>query len=120
MLPGWGPGYSEFLPWALAFFQRALAAAAIFALAAALILRRAFFAGFAGDFLPLTFAQRSFCAATILALPAALIFRRCFRTTGVAGLAGEPKIRPSSFSSDCIFSFSAAALRNCFEVKCNM
>jgi len=70
--------YSVFLPAALAFFQRALAAAAIFARLAALILRLAFLTGFAADFRPLTFAHRAFWAATILALPAALILRFFF------------------------------------------
>ena len=53
-------GYSEFFPAALAFFQRALAAAAIFARPDALILRRAFFTGFAADFRPLTLAHLAF------------------------------------------------------------
>jgi len=58
----------------LAFFQRALAAAEIFALAAALILRLAFLTGFATDFRPFTFAHRALAAAAIFRLPAALIF----------------------------------------------
>jgi len=58
----------------LAFFQRALAAAAIFALVAALILRLAFLTGVAADFRPLTFAHRALAAAAIFRLPAALIF----------------------------------------------
>jgi hypothetical protein len=58
----------------LAFFQRDLAAAEILARAAALILRRAVFTGFAADFRPLTFAQRAFWAAAIFRRPAALIF----------------------------------------------
>ena len=52
--------YNVFFPAALAFFQRALAAAAIFARPAALILRLAFFTGFVADFRPLTFAHRAF------------------------------------------------------------
>ena len=68
--------YSVLRPAAFAFFQRALAAAAIFALAAALILRRAFLPGLAAGFRPLTFAHRAFWAAAILALAAALILRR--------------------------------------------
>jgi|GEM_PF-5738048 hypothetical protein len=96
-----GPArYSVFLPAALAFFQRALAAAAIFARLAALILRLAFLTGCTDDFRPVAFAHRAFWAATILALPAALILRFFFVATVATGLVEEPKIRPSSFSSD--------------------
>jgi hypothetical protein len=72
------PPYSFVLPAALAFAQRFLAAAEIFALAAALILRLTFLTGFADNFLPFIFAHRAFCAAAILALPAALILRFFF------------------------------------------
>jgi hypothetical protein len=77
----------------LAVFQRALAAAEIFALAAALILRLAFFTGFATDFRPLTFAHRARAAAAILALPAALILRFFFGATAVMDFVEVPKIR---------------------------
>ena len=93
-------GYSEFFPAALAFFQRDLAAAAIFARPAALILRLAFLTGFATDFRPLTFAHRARAAAAIFALPAALILRFFFGATAATGFIEAPKIRPSSFSSD--------------------
>ena len=101
--------YSVFFPAALAFFQRALAAAAIFALAAALILRLAFLTGLAADFRPLTFAHRAFCAAAIFRLPAALIFRRL---RGAAAPAVLPNSRASSFCSDSILCLMSAARRN--------
>lgn len=97
----------------MAVFQRALAAAAILALAAALILRLAFLIGFASVFCPLTFAHRARAAAAILALPAALILRFFFGATAVMDFVEAPKIRPSSFSSDWILSFMLAARRNC-------
>jgi hypothetical protein len=107
--------------WRYYFFAAFLAAhnsfilAESLALAAALIFVFGFLAaGFATDFLPLTFAQRNLAAAEILALAAALILN--FRFLG-AGLAAEvpvePSRWPSSFSSDWIRSFNAAALRNC-------
>jgi hypothetical protein len=90
-----------------------LAAAAIFALAAALILRLAFLTGFAAIFCPLTFAHLALAAAAIFALPAALILRFFFGATAVTDFVESPKIRPSSFSSDWILSFMLAARRNC-------
>ena len=87
----------------------ARAAAEIFALAAALILRLAFLTGFVEDAFPLTFAHRAFCAAAILALPAALIFRLLFGSASAAGLDGEPKSLPIRFCSDSILSFRLAA-----------
>lgn len=59
------------LPDFFALAHLAFINAAIFALAAALIVLRAFFTGFA----PLTFAHLAFWAARIAALPAALILR---------------------------------------------
>ena len=97
----------------MAVFQRALAAAEILALAAALILRLAFLTGFAADSRPLTLAHRARAAAAILALPAALILRFFFGATAVMDFVEAPKIRPSSFSSDWILSFMLAARRNC-------
>jgi hypothetical protein len=97
----------------LAVFQRALAAAAIFARPAALILCLAFLIGFAAAFLPLNFAHRARAAAAILALPAALILRLFFGTAPATGFIEEPKILPNSFSSDLILSFMLAARRNC-------
>jgi len=96
----------------LAFFHRALADAAIFALAAALILRRAFLTGFVADFRPLTFAHRALAAAAIFRLAAALIFRR-FLGTRLVG-AGAPSIRLSFFSNAAIWYLILAARRNCF------
>ena len=97
----------------MAVFQRALAAAEILALAAALILRLAFFTGFATDFRPLTFAHRALAAAAILALPTALILRFFFGAGGAAGSVEEPRIEISFFSSAWIFSLMLAARRNC-------
>lgn len=68
------PGYFF---WAFIFAQRALAAAEILALAAALIFHF-FLAGFTDNFRPLTFAHRALAAAEIFALAAALIFRFAF------------------------------------------
>jgi hypothetical protein len=69
--------YKDFLPAALAFAQRALAAAEILALAAALIppffLGVGLAFGFAAGFVALTLAQRSLAAALILAFAAALM-----------------------------------------------
>jgi hypothetical protein len=96
----------------LAFFHRALAAAAIFARLAALILRLVCLTGFAAGLCPLTFAQRALAAAAIFALPAALILRFFFGATAVLDFVEAPKIRPSSFSSDWILSFMLAARRN--------
>jgi hypothetical protein len=101
--------YSVFFPAALAFFHRALAAAAIFALAATLILRRAFLTGFVADFRLLTFAHRAFCAAAIFRLPAALIFRRL---RGAAASSVLPNNRASFFCSDSILCLMLAARRN--------
>jgi hypothetical protein len=50
------------------------------ALAAALIFRLAFLAGFTDNFSPLTLAHLALAAAEIFALPAALIFRFFFGT----------------------------------------
>jgi hypothetical protein len=60
--------YSIFFPAALTFAHRALAAAAIFALAAALILRRLF--GAASRFANFTLAHLALAAAAIAARPA--------------------------------------------------
>jgi hypothetical protein len=108
-----GLPYSLFLPAALAFFQRALAAAAIFARLAALIFRLAFFTGFAADFRPLTFAHRALCAAAIFALPEALILRLFFGAATATGLVEEPKIWLNSFWRNWILSLMSAARRNC-------
>ena len=70
--------YNLFLPAALAFAQRDLAAAAILARPAALIFRLAFLTGFKEDCSPFAFAQRFFAAAAILALTAGLNFRFIF------------------------------------------
>lgn len=101
--------YSLDLPAALALAQRFFAAAEIFALAAALILRLAFLTVFATGFVPFTFAHLAFCAAAILALPAALIFRLRFGSASVTDLDGEPKSLPIRFSSVWILSFMPAA-----------
>jgi len=97
--------YSDFRPAALALAQRALAAAAIFARAAALILRRVVLRPFP---FPFTLAQRALCAAAILARALALIVRLPFPDP-----AAPPKIFPSSFSSESICSLIAAARLNC-------
>jgi hypothetical protein len=60
-------------------------------------LRLGFCAGFTDDFRPLIFAHRARAAAAIFALPAALIFRFLFGAASFCTLAGDPKIRPSSF-----------------------
>jgi hypothetical protein len=104
------------------FFAAFLAAHTAFnlaeslALAAALILRLplALAGDFAAGFVLLIFAQRALAAAEILALAAALILNFFFFGAGLAAeVTVEPNNLPSSFSSDWIFSFNAAALRNC-------
>lgn len=84
------------------------------ALAAALIFRLPFLAGFTDAFVPFTFAHLALAAALILALAALLILNFFRGTAWAAGWAEEPNSWPSSFSSDWIFSLSVAALRNCW------
>jgi hypothetical protein len=82
----------------LAFAQRALAAALILALAAALIFRFLFGAGVADGFEPFCLAHRALCAAAILALAALLIVR--LGLTVLAGFALPPPMSlASSFCS---------------------
>jgi len=76
--------------------------------AAALILLLRFGAEF---FLPLTLAHLALAAAAILALAAALILR--LGAALAAAMAGAPRRRPSSLSSDWTFSLIAAARRSC-------
>lgn len=115
-MPGVMPMFYSFvLPAALAFFQRSFAAAAILARPAALIFRRAFFAGFTVVFVPLTLAHLARAAAAILARPAALIFR-FLAVPASTGLAA-PRIRPSSLCSEAILSWRLAALRNSRELR---
>jgi hypothetical protein len=102
--------YSDFRPWALAFAQRAFAAAAIFALAAALILRLGFWADLPGLVAAWILAHRARAAAAILALLAALIFQ-CFRGAGAASRE-LPGNWFSSRWSDSILSLMSAARRN--------
>lgn len=101
--------YSFDLPAALAFAQRFLAAAEIFALAAALISRLAFLTGFAADFRPFIFAHLARCAAAIFRLPAVLIFRRLGGEVALSGLANS---RESCFCSDSILCLMLAARSN--------
>ncbi|MGC9943363.1 MAG: hypothetical protein ABSE48_16170, partial [Verrucomicrobiota bacterium] len=118
---------SRFLPAALTAAQRFLAAAAIFARAAALILdflaaglAATFTAGLAAPALAaLIFAQRNFWAALILAMPAALIFFFAGLATAlVAGaVVASPVIPASSVCSASIWSLIAAARFNWFEVN---
>jgi hypothetical protein len=61
----------------------------------------------------LTFAHRAPAAAAILALVTALILNFFLGEFLPAIFDGEPKILPSCFSSDSIFSFSSAALLSC-------
>lgn len=91
---------------ALALAQRARAAAAIFARAAGLILRRPFAP-------PLRYlAQRNLCAAAIFARAEALIFRRPPRLP--EGAEGDPpSTDSSSLSSRCILSRMTTARFNC-------
>ncbi|HUA37634.1 MAG TPA: hypothetical protein VMA35_04450 [Candidatus Sulfopaludibacter sp.] len=103
--------YSLFFPAAFALAHLNFAALAIFALAAALILRLAFLTGFEADFRPLAFAQRALCAAAILFLPTALIFLRLLGADSLPA-PSELKSLLSCFSSDWIFCFSVAALSN--------
>jgi hypothetical protein len=108
--------YSLFFPAAFAFFHLAFAAAEIFALAAALILRLPLFTGFAADFRPLTFAQRAFCASAILFLPEALIL---FRFLGADTLVVSEELKSllNCFSSDWIFPLRVTARSNCLTVR---
>jgi hypothetical protein len=105
--------YNDFLPAALALAQRALAAAEIFALPAALI--PPFFLGtgpafgFVAGFAPLTFAQRNLAAALILALAAALIVNFFFGALTTAVWTVEPSNWLSSLSKAVISSLRSAA-----------
>ena len=93
----------------MAFAHRALAAAEILALPAALIPLFFLGAGLAFDlaagFAPLTFAQRSLAAALILALAAALIVNFFFGAMAAAVWTVEPSNWPSSLSKAAIFFF---------------
>ena len=84
------------------------------ALAAALIFLLAFLAGFADGFDPFSFAHLALAAALILARAVLLILNFFLGAAWAAGWLEEPNSRPSSFSSDWIFSLSVAALRNCW------
>lgn len=110
-------GADYFLP-ALRAAHNAFILAESLALAAALILPLALpaaglAAGFDPDLAARTFAQRALAAAEILALAAALIVNFFLAAGAATEAVVEPSNRPSSFSSDWIFSFNAAALRNC-------
>jgi hypothetical protein len=94
------PTYNFFLPAALTFAHLALAAAESFALAAALILPLALGARLTATFFPFTFAHLALAAAESFALAAALILNFFFGAAATADFVEEPKIRPSSFSSD--------------------
>lgn len=108
-----GNNYSLLRPDAFAFAHRARAAAAIFALAAALNVRRGFelFARAGPPLAALYFAHRALCAAAIRARPAALILMPLLPETRSGAL--PPKTRLSSSCSDSIFSLTSASRRNC-------
>lgn len=91
--------FSDVLPRALALAQRAFAAAAIFARAAALILRTAFLGVFADC--PFCLAHLALCAAAILARAAALILPGPRLAAVFAGAAEDIVILAS-----WVFSFS--------------
>jgi hypothetical protein len=84
--------------------QRAFAAAAIFALAAALILRFG-----PCDFFPLTLAQRALAPAAMRARAAALIF---LRFVAGAEFGDDPKTLAIWFWSDSILPLMLASLIN--------
>jgi hypothetical protein len=111
--------YSVVFPAALAAFHRALAAAAIFALDAALIFLLGFRPGLADTALPLLyFAHRALAAAAIAARPARLIL--CFRLTGTAPVLSSATAPRRSFkvpSSLSILSLRFAARRRCLGVR---
>src|SRR4051812_40129697 len=100
---------------ALAFAQRTLAAAEIFAGAAGLILRFVFVADGAEEPEPgwRCFAQRNFWAAPILARAAGLIFLR----GPAAPVADSPEMAASSFWSASIRSRMERARFNCCADK---
>jgi hypothetical protein len=102
--------YNRFLPAALVFFHLALAAAAIFARAAALILRR-ILAGLeaVGAVVPFTFAHRARWAAAILALAAADMCRffGAFAAGGPEVSSWPPAIEAIWVSKDSICSLRA-------------
>jgi hypothetical protein len=105
--------YNLFLSDTLAFAQRALAAADIFALTAALRLPRALpVVALTTTFDPLTLAHLALAAAEILARAVALILNLFFAITATSGWRGEPKMRPSVPSSNWILSLIQAARRN--------
>jgi hypothetical protein len=103
--------YSLLFPSALAFAQRALAAAASFARPAALIFRRFFGAALP----PLIFAHLARCTAAMAALAALDILRR-FRP--LRGEEAPLSVMPASSSfSFSISSLMEIAFRNCAAVK---
>ncbi|MGA2787356.1 MAG: hypothetical protein ABSF60_07500 [Verrucomicrobiota bacterium] len=83
-------------------------------LAAALIFLLAFRPGFTDAFAPFSFAHLALAPALILARAARLILNFFLGAAWASGWVAEPNSRPSSFSSDWIFSLRAAALRNCW------
>ena len=102
--------YKDVFPAPLTLAQRAFAAAEIFALAAALMVR--FLGGvLAAGFAVLTFAHRAFCPAAILARPAALILPFFLGALAVVR-AGPPRIDASSLFNPSSFSLSSAARRS--------
>jgi hypothetical protein len=109
------------LPAAFAAFHRALAAAAIFALDAALIFLLGFRPGLADTALPY-FAHLALAAAAIAARPARLIL--CFFLGFPVFAAGvEAPFPSSSLILSCrasIFSLMFAALRSAFGVNAVM
>lgn len=92
--------YKAFLPAAFAFAHLLRAAAAIFALPAALIFRLAL-AGFKTDSV-FAFAHLALCAAAIANLPAALILRLIFRAS--VAISEDPSVAES-----CAFNFSISS-----------
>ncbi len=111
--------YSVVLPAALAFFHRAFAAAAIFALAAALIFRLGFRPGLADAPVFQYLAHLALAAAAIAARPARLIL--CFFLGfPVPAAAIETSVPRSSLILSCrasILSLMFAALRSAFGVN---
>jgi len=102
---------------ALILAHLALAAAEIFALAAALIVLLVFLTGATAGLVPLIFAHLAFCAARIFSIPAALIFLRAVFTSVTVFVSTVPDSLINSYCSSAICSLTCAARLNCDGVR---
>jgi hypothetical protein len=116
-LPRTGQPLTSYFLAALILAHLALAAAEIFAFAAALIVLLAFLGVATAGLIPLIFAHLAFCAARIFSIPAALIFLRAVFTSVTVFVSTVPDSLINSFCSSAICSLTCAARLNCDGVR---